>query len=136
MVRHGDRLYISAGGVAAGTLGRNEERRHDSVFSYNAAVGKEYAVSLTMPVRLESYGWEYGIHPLFEMLIPGGHLKDELVRRFSKTVQDFDDFALLGIVGPYQLGRISLRIAPTQKRRLFKGGVFVWYLRDSLNCPF
>lgn len=108
MTRHNDRLSIGTGGVVAGTLGRSEENRHDSVFSYNDAVAEENAVSLTMPVRLESYNWEYGIHPLFEMHLPEGYLKDELVRRFSKSVRGFDDLALLGIVGPHQLGRISI----------------------------
>ncbi|OAE13742.1 phosphatidylinositol kinase [Pseudomonas simiae] len=108
MIRQSDRLYIGAGGVAAGTLGRNEEQPRDCVFSYNETVGEKDAVSLTMPVRLESYNWAYGIHPLFEMHIPEGHLKAELVRRFSKSVRGFDDFALLGIVGPHQLGRISV----------------------------
>lgn len=108
MSKTGDRLYIGVGGVAAGTLGRSEEKQRDSVFSYNEAVSEENAISLTMPVRLESYNWEYGIHPLFEMHIPEGPLKEELVRRFSKSVRGFDDFALLGIVGPHQLGRISI----------------------------
>ncbi len=108
MNRQSDRLYIGAAGVDAGTLGRSGEKQRDSVFSYHPAVAEENAVSLTMPVRLESYNWEYGIHPLFEMHIPEGHLKDELVRRFSKTVRGFDDFSLLGIVGPHQLGRISI----------------------------
>lgn len=108
MTRQGDRLYIGVGGVAAGTLGRSEENPRDSIFSYDNAVAEKDAVSLTMPVRLESYNWAYGIHPLFEMHIPEGHLKAELVRRFSKSVRGFDDFALLGIVGPHQLGRISV----------------------------
>ena len=108
MTSQSERLYIGAGGVPAGILGRSEADRRDSVFSYNDTVGEENAVSLTMPVRLESYNWEYGVHPLFEMHIPEGHLKDELVRRFSKSVRGFDDFALLGIVGPHQLGRISV----------------------------
>ncbi|OPA98308.1 phosphatidylinositol kinase [Pseudomonas fluorescens] len=108
MTSQSDRLYIGVGGVAAGALGRGQENRRDSIFSYNDTVAEENAVSLTMPVRLESYNWEYGIHPLFEMNIPEGHLKDELVRRFSKSVRGFDDFALLGIVGPHQLGRISV----------------------------
>jgi serine/threonine-protein kinase HipA len=108
MTRQSDRLYIGAGGVDAGTLGRSEENKRDSVFSYHEAVADKDAVSLTMPVRLESYNWEYGIHPLFEMHIPEGNLKDELVRRFSKSVRGFDDFALLGITGPHQLGRISV----------------------------
>ncbi|AYN15621.1 phosphatidylinositol kinase [Pseudomonas monteilii] len=108
MTSQRDRLYIGASGEAVGTLGRSEDNLRDSVFVYNAAVTEEQAVSLTMPVRLESYKWEYGIHPLFEMHIPEGHLKEELMRRFSKSVRGFDDFALLGIVGPHQLGRISI----------------------------
>ena len=108
MTRQSDRLYIGAGGVAAGTLGRSQESQRDSVFSYNDAVAEKDAVSLTMPVRLESYNWSYGIHPLFEMHIPEGHLKAEIVRRFSKSVRGFDDFTLLSIVGPHQLGRISV----------------------------
>lgn len=108
MNKQSDRLYVRVGGVTAGTLGRGKEKKRDSVFAYNAAVAAENAVSLTMPVRLESYNWEYGIHPLFEMHIPEGALKDELVRRFSKSVRDFDDFALLGVVGPHQLGRIGI----------------------------
>lgn len=108
MNKQSDRLYVGVGGVTAGTLGRSKEKKCDSVFVYNAAVAAENAVSLTMPVRLESYNWEYGIHPLFEMHIPEGALKDELVRRFSKSVRDFDDFALLGVVGPHQLGRIGI----------------------------
>lgn len=103
-----DRLYIGAGEAVAGTLGRSAENHRDSVFSYNPDVAEKDAVSLTMPVRLESYNWEYGILPLFEMHIPEGHLKEALVRRFSKSVRGFDDFALLGIVGPHQLGRISV----------------------------
>ena len=108
MTSQRDRLYIGTNGVPAGTLGRRNENQRDSIFSYNDTVAQEQAVSLTMPVRLESYNWEYGIHPLFEMHIPEGHLKAELVRRFSKSVRGFDDFALLGIVGPHQLGRISV----------------------------
>ncbi|WP_268796494.1 HipA N-terminal domain-containing protein [Pseudomonas huanghezhanensis] len=64
-------------------MGRSEDRQHGSVFSYNEAVAEEDAVSLTMPVRPESYNWEYGFHPRFEMHLPEGHLKEELVRRFS-----------------------------------------------------
>ncbi|SFU86557.1 serine/threonine-protein kinase HipA [Pseudomonas sp. OV546] len=108
MTSQSDRLSIGVGGVPVGTLGWGQESRRDSVFAYSDTVAEVNAVSLTMPVRLESYNWEYGLHPLFEMHIPEGHLKDELVRRFSKSVRGFDDFALLGIVGPHQLGRISV----------------------------
>jgi serine/threonine-protein kinase HipA len=84
MISQRDRLHIGAGGALVGTLGRSENNLRDSVFVYNETVNEDQAVSLTMPVRLESYKWEYGIHPLFEMHIPEGHLKDALMRRFSR----------------------------------------------------
>lgn len=110
-----DRLNVSVGGLTVGTLGRGQARV-DSVFSYREEASAENAVSLTMPSRLESYGWEHGIHPVFEMNLPEGALRDELVRRFSKAVRGFDDFALLAIVGPYQLGRLSIASASTTDR--------------------
>ena len=108
MTKKSDQLYIGASSVSVGILGRSKENPRDSVFSYNHAIAEKDAVSLTMPVRLESYTWAYGLHPLFEMHLPEGHLKAELVRHFSKSVRGFDDFALLSIVGPHQLGRISV----------------------------
>ncbi|MFJ2485135.1 type II toxin-antitoxin system HipA family toxin [Pseudomonas sp. NPDC087639] len=115
MTESTDRLNVCVGGQAAGTLGRGQARV-DSVFSYREETSAENAVSLTMPSRLESYGWEHGIHPVFEMNLPEGALRDELVRRFSKAVRGFDDFALLAIVGPYQLGRLSIASASTTDR--------------------
>jgi serine/threonine-protein kinase HipA len=108
MNRRSDRLSVEISGVAVGTLEHSDEKQRDSVFSYGAAVTEENAVSLTMPVLPESYHWAYGIHPLFEMHIPEGYLKDHLLRRFSKAVDGFDGLALVGIVGPHQLGRVSI----------------------------
>ncbi|UFQ00487.1 type II toxin-antitoxin system HipA family toxin [Pseudomonas fitomaticsae] len=102
-----DRLRITVADSPVGTLGRGQPGM-DSVFSYREDAIDENAVSLTMPTRLESYGWERGIHPVFEMNLPEGALRDELVRRFSKAVRGFDDFALLAIVGPHQLGRLAI----------------------------
>lgn len=89
----------------------------DSVFSYREDAIDENAVSLTMPTRLESYGWERGIHPVFEMNLPEGALRDELVRRFSKAVRGFDDFSLLAIVGPHQLGRLAITSESATERQ-------------------
>ncbi|WP_311884865.1 MULTISPECIES: type II toxin-antitoxin system HipA family toxin [unclassified Pseudomonas] len=107
MTESSDRLNVCVGGQAVGALARGQDRV-DSVFNYREETSAENAVSLTMPSRLESYGWESGIHPVFEMNLPEGALRDELVRRFSKAVRGFDDFALLAIVGPFQLGRLSI----------------------------
>lgn len=102
-----DRLYISVSEAVAGTLGRGQSRS-DSVFTYSESTQEENSVSLTMPARLESYTWEQGVLPIFEMNLPEGALRDELVRRFSKAVRGFDDFTMLAIVGPYQLGRVGI----------------------------
>lgn len=115
--RASERLHISVAANAVGTLGRSESRR-DSVFSYAENAAERNAVSLTMPVRLESYQWEHGIHPVFEMNLPEGALREELVRRFSKAVRGFDDFAMLAIVGPHQLGRVGIANARNTNERL------------------
>ncbi|MNE19603.1 hypothetical protein D3C80_1126910 [compost metagenome] len=101
------RLHISVSGTSVGTLGRSQSRV-DSVFTYGEDAQEENAVSLTMPVRLESYTWERGVPPVFEMNLPEGALREELVRRFSKAVRGFDDFAMLAITGPHQLGRLGI----------------------------
>jgi serine/threonine-protein kinase HipA len=111
-----DRLHISVSGIAVGALGRSQPRA-DSVFTYAENAQEQNAVSLTMPVRLESYTWDQGIHPIFEMNLPEGALRDELVRRFSKAVRGFDDFAMLAIVGPYQLGRVGIANAQESNDR-------------------
>lgn len=111
-----ERLHISVSGIAVGALGRGQPRA-DSVFTYAENAQEQNAVSLTMPVRLESYTWDHGIHPIFEMNLPEGALRDELVRRFSKAVRGFDDFAMLAIVGPYQLGRVGIANAQDSNDR-------------------
>jgi serine/threonine-protein kinase HipA len=111
-----ERLHISVSGIAVGALGRGQPRG-DSVFTYAENAQEQNAVSLTMPVRLESYTWDHGIHPIFEMNLPEGALRDELVRRFSKAVRGFDDFAMLAIVGPYQLGRVGIANAQDSNDR-------------------
>ncbi|EJM01670.1 HipA domain-containing protein [Pseudomonas sp. GM102] len=102
-----DRLHVSVSGTTVGALGRGQSGV-DSVFTYAQEALEENAVSLTMPARLESYTWERGVPPVFEMNLPEGPLRDELVRRFSKAVRGFDDFAMLAIVGPHQLGRVGI----------------------------
>ncbi|MBV7495538.1 type II toxin-antitoxin system HipA family toxin [Pseudomonas sp. PDM24] len=102
-----ERLHVSVSGTMVGALGRGQSGV-DSVFTYAQDALEENAVSLTMPARLESYTWERGVPPVFEMNLPEGPLRDELVRRFSKAVRGFDDFAMLAIVGPHQLGRVGI----------------------------
>lgn len=106
------RLHIRVANTMVGTLGRGQAQA-DSVFTYSASTSPRDAISLTMPPRLASYDWDRGLPPVFDMHLPEGSLRDELLRRFSKAVRGFDDFALLSIVGPHQLGRVAISTAPS-----------------------
>lgn len=75
------------------------------------------AVSLVMPVRSEPYQWPHGLMPFFDMHLPEGELRAALSNRFSKAVTGFDDFDLLSIVGPHQLGRVSVSNGSQQRGR-------------------
>lgn len=103
-------LDIYVQGKHSGTLGRSAIRPLSYVFGYQPEATPQQAVSLTMPVMPDQYGYQQGVHPIFQMNLPEGELRELLRNRFQKTVQNFDDLALLGIVGHSQIGR--LRLAP------------------------
>lgn len=88
----------------AGLLDRFGKR--GATFSYDTTANPERAVSLTMPVRLASWNVEYGLHPIFEMNMPEGALREQLRLSFAKALGTFDEFDLLSIVGRSQLGRL------------------------------
>jgi serine/threonine-protein kinase HipA len=88
----------------AGVLDRLGPR--GSTFAYRPEAVTDRAVSLTMPVRVQSYDLKFGLLPIFEMNLPEGALRERLVRRFAKATGTFDDFDLLQVVGRTQIGRI------------------------------
>jgi serine/threonine-protein kinase HipA len=77
-----------------------------STFAYQPDAESSRAVSVTMPVRLASWDVSYGLHPIFEMNLPEGALRERLRLSFAKATGTFDEFDLLGIVGRSQVGRI------------------------------
>jgi serine/threonine-protein kinase HipA len=77
-----------------------------STFAYQPDAESSRAVSVTMPVRLASLDVSYGLHPIFEMNLPEGALRERLRLSFAKATGTFDEFDLLGIVGRSQVGRI------------------------------
>lgn len=103
-----NQLRVLVGGKPVGALARSETHVAGAVFGYDRETVSNDCVSLSMPMRLASYEWATGIHPIFEMHLPEGELRAELLRRFSKTVKGFDDFALLEVIGPHQLGRVTV----------------------------
>ncbi|ESQ92854.1 type II toxin-antitoxin system HipA family toxin [Asticcacaulis benevestitus] len=64
------------------------------------------APPLTMPVRLASWDQRFGIHPIFEMNLPEGYLREKLRLAFAKATGTFDSLDLLAIVGRSQIGRL------------------------------
>ena len=88
----------------AGLLDVRGER--GSAFAYLPRTPAQRAVSLTMPVRTESWDMAYGLTPIFEMNLPEGALRERLRLTFAKTTGNFSDFDLLSIVGRSQIGRL------------------------------
>lgn len=100
-------LPVRVGKQQVGNIGRSNANPRGSSYRYLEDVPMQDAISLMMPVRWDSYEWPESVHPLFQMHMPEGLLRAELLNMFSKTVRGFDDIDLLGIVGPHQLGRVS-----------------------------
>ena len=80
-----------------------------SVASYLPEVDPEKLVSLTMPVRTESYPWDDQLHPIFQMNLPEGYLLQVLQEEFGPIV-GANPIALLSVVGRNMVGR--LQVAP------------------------
>src|SRR5580693_58046 len=99
----------------AGLLDRHGER--GSTFAYLPGVPAARAVSVTVPVRLPSWEVQFGLHPIFEMNLPEGVLRERLRLAFAKATGTFDEFDLLGIVGRSQVGRLRYT---GQKEQLYE----------------
>lgn len=96
--------------VRVGTLVRADPV---NLFTYGDDVTPERAVSLLMPVVPTPYQAERAtvLHPVFDMSLPEGALREALNAMFAKALPVFDDLALLEIVGRSLIGRI--RLGPT-----------------------
>ena len=73
------------------------------IFNYNQTTND--VVSLTMPIRSASWNSKK-LHPIFQMNMPEGALKETIKNHFSK-IQTMDDMNFLKLIGPYMLGRVK-----------------------------
>jgi serine/threonine-protein kinase HipA len=80
-----------------------------SVMAYLPDVAPENLVSLTMPVRTESYPWDDQLHPIFRMNLPEGYLLQVLQEEFGPHI-GASPVALLSVIGRNMVGR--LKVAP------------------------
>ena len=96
-------LSVWAAYQRAGLLQRVSEQSN-YVFAYDPeAVAPGAQVSLTMPVRLESWS-SRDLHPIFQMNLPEGALL-EAIRRAIAKLAGSDDLAILRVTGGNQVGR-------------------------------
>jgi serine/threonine-protein kinase HipA len=97
------RLDVYVAGRRAGVLAAERPDRY--VFGYDSAATTDRFVSLTMPVRLESYVW-HELHPIFQMSLPEGDLLARLSARLAKAGAG-RPIDLLAVTGAEQIGRVS-----------------------------
>lgn len=94
-------LVVWVADKRAGLLAR--ELRQKYVFAYPPDADTGVQVSLTMPVRLESWG-SRELHPIFQMNLPEGALL-EVIRRAIAKVMGEDDLTILSVTGGNQVGK-------------------------------
>jgi serine/threonine-protein kinase HipA len=96
-------LAVWAAYCRAGLLDRTLDQRQ-YVFAYDqAAESPDAQVSLTMPVRLESW-LSRDLHPVFQMNLPEGALLEAIRRAIAKLAGE-DDLTILRVTGGNQIGR-------------------------------
>jgi len=78
-----------------------------SVLTYHAGTDANDFVSLTMPVRTESYGWDDQLPPVFQMNLPEGYLLQVLQEQFGPHV-GASPTALLAVIGRNMVGRLQV----------------------------
>lgn len=93
-------LAVWNNGKKTGILGQDD----NYFFNYLPDTPVEHLVSLTMPYRLQSWVSERELHPIFQMNLPEGALREAIRSAFAK-VMAVDDIALLRITGGNQIGR-------------------------------
>jgi len=78
-----------------------------SVLSYHPGVATDDFVSLTMPVRTESYVWDDQLPPVLQMNLPEGYLLQVLQEQFGPHI-GASPAALLSVIGRNMVGRLQV----------------------------
>ncbi len=95
-------LYINK--RIAGRVAKTDEKH---LFSYHQDADE--ALSLTMPLRIESYTHP-ALHPIFQMNLPEGILRQTIERATAKQYGS-DDLTMLALLGSNQIGRLAYTLA-------------------------
>ena len=105
-----NKLLIKVNAVPAGhiTTRKTNDGGTRYIFTYLPDAGPEQALSVTMPIRDESYAlWQ--MPPVLEMSLPEGALKAHLENRFAKVVT-MDPMGLLFLTGKARIGNITAEL--------------------------
>jgi len=78
-------------------------------------------VSLTMPIRASSWV-NKELHPIFQMNMPEGALKDVIKNHFAK-LQNMNDINFLRLIGPHMLGRVKFEKIAQEKESMELGEI-------------
>jgi len=78
-----------------------------SVLTYHPQVATDDFLSLTMPVRNESYVWDDQLPPVLQMNLPEGYLLQVLQEQFGPHI-GASPVALLSVVGRHMVGRFQV----------------------------
>lgn len=78
-----------------------------SVLTYHPHVAADDLVSLTMPVRLESYVLDDQLPPVLQMNLPEGYLLQVLQEQFGPHI-GASPIALLSVIGRNMVGRVQV----------------------------
>jgi len=78
-----------------------------SVLTYHAGTADADFVSLTMPVRTESYVWDDTLPPVLQMNLPEGFLLQVLQEQFGPHI-GASPAALLSVIGRNMVGRLQV----------------------------
>ena len=96
-------VYVQGREVA--TLAQSGDFK--SVLTYHPQVASADFVSLTMPVRSESYVWDDQLPPVLQMNLPEGYLLQVLQEQFGPHI-GANPIALLSVVGRNMVGRLQV----------------------------
>ncbi len=79
--------------------------KEEDKYIFNYKDDAQEILSLTMPIRAESWSSKK-LHPIFQMNLPEGALKDVIRNHFAK-IKTMDEMGFLELIGPYVLGRVK-----------------------------
>jgi serine/threonine-protein kinase HipA len=106
-----DKLKVYINKTHSGNLVYENEK-----YVYNYTENTKDVVSLTMPIRSASWDSKK-LHPIFQMNMPEGALKEAIKNHFSK-IETMDDINVLKLIGPYMLGRVKFEKLVDENEKL------------------